>query len=385
LRALYQKSFQDKNMSIHQVKDSKGNIIPDCHLIVWYPLGRKGKREQRRFYGTESEARLMEASLRRVTRQESTLRVNPRIVELTDEWLESYVNDHSDTTVKDVRHCLNNLLPFFGNLQIPAMTPRLIEEYKTRRINTEIPPKGVKPEDLDPDRVKRFIKPRTVNKELSYLSSLLTWAAENGHAPYLQFKIRKFPAKMTTPPTARIPLPEEIQAIINNIDDKYRTIFLMYYDGGARREEALQLKKEDVRLSTRVIHLIGKGNKERMVDITTDRLFNALKQACGKVDSGYLFINPKTEKPYYSIRKAIKRAATKAGLEDRIYAHLLRHSFGTHALLSGMDLRAVQGQLGHSTSKTTEQYTHLIPELRARQAGKFNTFINDNNRPKPKG
>lgn len=368
-------------MSIHPVKDKDGNILPDVWLISWYPQGRKGKRERRRFYGTRLEAREMETSLRRVTRQDASIKVNPRLVELSAEWLESYANDHSASTVRDVRFCLENLLPFFGNLQIPALTPKLIETYKARRIATEIPPKGIDPDKLDPNREKKFIKPRTVNKELSYLSSLITWAAENGHAPYLQFKIRKFPAKMVQPPKARIPLPEEIQGIIDNIDDKYRTIFLLYYDGGCRREEALNLKKADIQFNTRTIHLVGKGNKERIVDITTDRLYAALKADCKKVKGGYLFINPKTEKPYYSIRKAIKKAAEAAGIEDRIYAHLLRHSHGTHALLAGMDLRAVQGQMGHSTSKTTETYTQLIPELRARQTAKFNSFVKDVEKP----
>ena len=363
-------------MSIHPVKDRSGTIIPDCWLIVWYPNGRKGKKEQRRFYGTEGEARVWEAAVRRHGRGD-TIKVNPRIVELVDEWLEHYANDHRPRTVRDVKFALVHLLPFFGNLTIPALTPRLVEEYKKRRTQTEILPKNADPEKLDPDRRRQYIKPRTVNKELSYLSGLCTWAAENNHALALQFRIKKFPAKMTEPPATRIPLPEEVKALIGAIDDRYRTIFLLYYDAGCRREEALNLRKEDVRLKNRVIHIIGKGNKERIIDITTDRLYLALEAACDYVESGYLFINPKTKKPYYSIRKAIIRAAKVAGIEGRVYAHLFRHTHGTHALMAGMDLRSVQGQLGHSTSKTTEKYTHLVPELRNRQAAKFNNFIKD--------
>ncbi len=368
----------NRTMSIHKVKDSQGNIIPDCHLIVWYPNGRKGKKEQRRFYGTLLEAEEFERSVRRANRAEARSLVNPSMAKLVAEWQESYANDHSKTTVRDVKHCLRPLLSFFGNLQIPAITPKMIELYKKRRLETEIIPRGADPDKLDPAREKRFIKPRTINKELSYLSSFINWAAENGYANHLPFKIKKFPAKMTEPPKPRIPLPGEVQAMVDAIEDKYLTIFLLYYDAGCRREEALALKKENVRLGMRVIHVTGKGNKERIIDITTDRLYHRLKEACDNVKSGYLFLNPKTKKPYYSIRKPIIRAAKAAGLDERIYAHLFRHTHGTHALLAGMDLRSVQGQLGHSTSKTTEKYTHLVPELRRRQANKFNEFIKAN-------
>lgn len=368
-------------MSIHPIKNRKGALQPDCWLISWYPHGRKGKRERRRFYGTRIEAEEYERGVRRINRHELQQLVNPRLVELTDEWLDTYKNDHSPTTVRDVKNCLRPLMAFFGGLQIPAITPKLIEAYKSRRLETEIVPRVKNPDKLDPAREKKYIKPRTINKELSYLSSLIRWTAENGHSSPLPFQIKKFPKKMTEPPTVRIPMPEEVQAMIDVIEPEYRTIFLLYYDAGCRREEALKLRREAVRLKSRTLHVIGKGNKERIIDITTDRLHLALKEACEKTGSGYLFINPKTNKPWYSIRKAIKRAAVAAGIEERVYAHLFRHTHGTHALMAGMDLRAVQGQLGHSTSKTTEKYTHLVPELRKRQASKFNDFVISHDTP----
>lgn len=350
-------------MSIHPVKDHTGQIVPDCWLICWYPTGRKGKSMRRRLYGSRSEAEEFERAVRRVNQADLRDSINPRLVEMVDDWLSAYRNDHSPTTLRDVQFCLHHLVGFFGNLQFSAITPKIIETYKARRLADGV-------------------KPRTINKELSYLSSYWTWAAENNRANPAPFKIRKFPKKMAAPPAIRVPLPGEVQRLIDAIAPQYRTILLLYYDAGLRRSEALQLTRGAVRLSNRTLHVIGKGGKERIIDITTDRLFDALSAACSdKKPREHLFINPSTKKPYYSIRKAILSAAKRAKLEDHVYAHLLRHAHGTHALMAGMDLRAVQGQLGHSTSKTTEMYTHLVPELRRRQVSKFNDFIGEQQRP----
>jgi integrase/recombinase XerD len=145
-----------------------------------------------------------------------------------------------------------------------------------------------------------------------------------------------------------------------------------------RRSEALTLKAEAISLKTNLILFTGKGNKERIIPIVTNRLREELERALEKVKRGYLFVNPKTSKPYYGIRKALIRAAEKAGIEKRVYHHLLRHSFGTHALAAGLNLRAIQGVLGHSTSKTTEIYTHLLGDYLSDEAKKFNLFIERN-------
>ena len=147
------------------------------------------------------------------------------------------------------------------------------------------------------------------------------------------------------------------------------------YDAGLRRSEALGLKAESVNLKSRTMMIKGKGDKEATIPITTDRLLGELKKALKKRPKGYLFINPHTGKPWYSIRKALVRAAEKAKLNQRVYHHLLRHSFGTHAVIAGLDIGAIRDIMRHSTVKTTEGYTHLAAKFLSSEATKFNRFV----------
>jgi integrase/recombinase XerD len=86
---------------------------------------------------------------------------------------------------------------------------------------------------------------------------------------------------------------------------------------------------------------------------------------------GLLFVNPKTEKEYVDLRKPLKRAAEKAGIDQHVYMHLLRHSFGTHSIQSGIGLRTLQMLMGHSSSQVTEIYTTLAGQYLGQEIEKF--------------
>lgn len=333
----------------------KHPIKPNTWVIDYYPQGRRGKRVRVDFVGNEAEALALELEIRR--QHVNATPINPKVVDAIPDWLQGVQNNYQPTTLRDAKNCLKHLVPFFGHMFFNRLTPGLIEKYKGQRLLTGV-------------------KKRTINKELTYFSSLANWAVDNGYAEPLPFKIKKFPKVKSPRPV--IPHPDEIEAIIDKIEPEYKGIFLLLYDGGMRRSEALTLKAEAISLKTNLILFTGKGNKERIIPIVTNRLREELERALEKVKRGYLFVNPKTSKPYYGIRKALIRAAEKAGIEKRVYHHLLRHSFGTHALAAGLNLRAIQGVLGHSTSKTTEIYTHLLGDYLSDEAKKFNLFIERN-------
>ncbi|AXT53993.1 recombinase [Aquimarina sp. BL5] len=155
---------------------------------------------------------------------------------------------------------------------------------------------------------------------------------------------------------------EEILSIINNTNNlKHKCIVSLLYSAGLRRAELLNLKISDIdskRMVIRVVH--AKGNKDRYTLLSTNvlkDLRNYFKQYQPK---HFLFEGPKGN-PYSasSVKAIIEKAAKKSKITKRITPHTLRHSFATHLLENGTDLRYIQSLLGHSSSKTTEIYTHV--------------------------
>lgn len=128
---------------------------------------------------------------------------------------------------------------------------------------------------------------------------------------------------------------------------------------GLRRNEAFNLQAQDVDLAGGNITIRGKGNKWRVVPVVAPELLKQLKLAKEKVQIGCLLPNEETGNPYHDIRKPIRRAAKQAGITKHINPHLFRHSFGTALVGAQVNLRVIQGLLGHSEIATTQIYTHL--------------------------
>ena len=149
----------------------------------------------------------------------------------------------------------------------------------------------------------------------------------------------------------------------------------LLYGGGLRVSEAVGLERAAVDLDERLVRCVGKGNKERIVPIgrsAAEALRRYLSRGRPYLDRrlrAELFLNarggPLTRAGAFLI---IRRLAEKAGLEpERVHPHLLRHSFATHLLEGGADLRSVQEMLGHADLATTQIYTH-VSDRRRREA-----------------
>lgn len=165
----------------------------------------------------------------------------------------------------------------------------------------------------------------------------------------------------------------EIKNLLSVFDEakptEYRdkTMVLVMYSAGLRVSELINLEKRSINFEEKLITLKGKGNKERFVPlnyIALEYLNNYLSQnKNNKVfsKSKYLFINKKDGKPltrqYFFVE--LNKYAKRAGIDKKISPHTLRHSFATHLLENGADLRVVQELLGHSKIETTQIYTHL--------------------------
>lgn len=142
---------------------------------------------------------------------------------------------------------------------------------------------------------------------------------------------------------------------------KHKTILVLIYSCGLRIGEALSLRIRDIDLSAERIHIKGaKGKKDRYVPISKTFMRYMEKYLSEYVPEEYFIEGAKGGKyTGTSIRKFLGRYVEKAGIEKSVTPHTLRHSFATHLLENGTDLRYIQHLLGHESSKTTEIYTHI--------------------------
>ncbi len=166
--------------------------------------------------------------------------------------------------------------------------------------------------------------------------------------------------------------PAEVQCLLDAEDgegelaDRNRAIMELFYATGARVSEVCNIRLVDLDLRERFVRLQGKGGKERMTPISRTAvsvISDYLAEGRGKLDrsnSPYLFLSRTGRKlDRVNIFLLVKRLAKKAGISKNVYPHLLRHSFATHMLEGGANLRAVQMLLGHADLATTEIYTHV--------------------------
>jgi integrase/recombinase XerD len=155
-----------------------------------------------------------------------------------------------------------------------------------------------------------------------------------------------------------------------------RALLELLYAAGLRVSEAVGLDLQDVSLDGGFVRVIGKGDKERLVPVG-EVAVAALQRYAADVRPTWLAAsqdaNPRRGGPLFltsrgrrldrmAAWRALRRAAQRAGISTRVTPHTLRHSFATHLLEGGADLRVVQELLGHASISTTQLYTHLTGE-----------------------
>lgn len=195
----------------------------------------------------------------------------------------------------------------------------------------------------------------------------------------LENEIKKDPTELIETPKIGRTLPdvlsvEEIDLMLSHLDlskeenTRNRAILEVLYSCGLRVSELIELRISNVYLNDGFIRVIGKGNKERLVPIGKEGLkwiqhYLQQTRLHIPVKHGHediLFLNRRgTKLSRMMIFLIIKDLTEKAGIKKTISPHTLRHSFATHLVEAGADLRAVQEMLGHASITTTEIYTHL--------------------------
>ncbi|MEG0254286.1 MAG: site-specific tyrosine recombinase XerD [Vagococcus sp.] len=193
-------------------------------------------------------------------------------------------------------------------------------------------------------------------------------------------KIQKLPKTLSVKEVEKIIESPDTSTILGIRD---RAILEVMYATGLRVSELISLKLDDLHLSLGLLQTIGKGDKERIVplgdvaikwvEIYLEKSRPQLKAKNKKENLPFLFLNYKGEGfSRQGIWKNLKVYVVQAGIEKEVTPHTLRHSFATHLLENGADLRVVQELLGHADISTTQIYTHISKK---RMADVYKTYF----------
>jgi len=242
--------------------------------------------------------------------------------------------------------------------------------------------------DVDPNNIDIVV----INDFLEYLNELCISSFSqarivSGLKSFFKFlileeKISKDPMDLIESPKLKRKLPEvlsldDINILLNSIDlstmegVRNRAIIETLYSSGLRVSELVNLSIQNLFLDIGFIKVVGKGSKERLVPIGKHAIkyINMYKneyrnnKKINKGNEGFLFLNRYGRKlTREMIFLIIKKISNKSLLNKNISPHTFRHSFATHLIEGGADLRAVQEMLGHESITTTEIYTHLDRE-----------------------
>jgi len=231
---------------------------------------------------------------------------------------------------------------------------------------------------------------------LADLQAYIKWIAELGMSERSQSRIisgikafykyclqeeivKKDPTELLSAPKLKKALPdtltfEEIEALIAKIDQskpegvRNKSMMETLYSCGLRVSELINLRRSHLYLDIGFVRVIGKGDKERLIPIGSDAIKHLqiylqeirTKQVEKKGNEDIVFLNRRGSKlSRIMVFYIIKDLAIKAEIKKTISPHTFRHSFATHLVEGGADLRAVQEMLGHESITTTEIYTHL--------------------------
>ena len=200
----------------------------------------------------------------------------------------------------------------------------------------------------------------SIARKLAAIRSCLAFLTRRGGLP-------RNPAREVSPPrlpkrlVSFLPIDEATLLLEHPAAARDRAILEMLYATGARVAELCGLDLADVDRGGGTIRVRGKGAKERMIPVGDAALqaLDAYLDACGQAD-GPLFRNLRGGRlTVRSVHRIVKARSRAAGLTRRVTPHTLRHTFATHMLDAGADLRLIQDLLGHSRLSTTQRYTHV--------------------------
>lgn len=265
---------------------------------------------------------------------------------------------------------------YFRYLKIErAMSPNTAAAYRSD-VAFFLDSAGISACDVTPEDIEAYLSARTGYSKRSQARLL---SALKSFFNYLisERRITENPCDKVDSPKIGRYLPEvlsveEVERIMASVplDDvsgvRDRAILEVLYGCGLRVSEVTSLKISDIFFKEKFVSVVGKGNKQRLVPVDDIALEYVLKylgmrpEPYDKASEDILFLNRSGRRlSRVSVFNLVKHQAMAAGIHKEISPHTFRHSFATHLIENGADLRAVQEMLGHESVLTTEIYTHI--------------------------
>lgn len=235
-----------------------------------------------------------------------------------------------------------------------------------------------KPDQIEKMHIESYMRSLKRHMTTKSMARKLTAIRSFHHFLFLEKEVDEDVVKAIESPKIEKHLPQvlsvdEVMAILNQIDLskplglRNQALLELIYGSGLRVSELLDIEMEDIHLNQGYIMVKGKGSKERMVPIS-DPAVVALRNYIIKGrdvflqdhKTSYVFINQQGSRlSRQGFFKLLKKLASDAHIQTDCSPHTLRHSFATHLLENGMDLRTLQTLLGHEDISTTQIYTHI--------------------------
>ncbi len=221
------------------------------------------------------------------------------------------------------------------------------------------------------EKTKKKNSERTLARSLAAIRQFYNFMADNfGEIDNPTSKIESPHIEKTLPDFLTV---KEVDKLFSSISEsdiyelRDKTIFELLYSCGLRISEAIDLTSSSINYENSYLRIVGKGNKERIVPMGDEALRlikkyiqESRQEILGTRESEYLFISKKGSKlNRKSVWRLLKNYVTRTRIRKNITPHTLRHSFATHLIENGADLRSVQELLGHMDISTTQVYTHL--------------------------
>ena len=245
---------------------------------------------------------------------------------------------YSENTFKIYCGYFQDFCNYFKNVNLKEITTENINNYILHLIKTKNI--SISQQNQRINAIK-FYYEKVLNRQKQFY---------NLHRPKKEHKLPKVLSK------------NEVKKILDSSKNiKHKSILMLIYSAGLRRSELLNLHISDIDSERMVINIRGAKGKKDRISLLSSNMLNMLRDYYKKFKPvNYLFEGPDNSKySSTSVSNILKKATAKAGINKKVTPHMLRHSFATHLLEQGTDLRYIQELLGHSSSKTTEIYTHV--------------------------